>query len=217
MRRFRTTLAAGLCGLTLVLVAGVVVGDDQPNSVLLVARPELGDPNFAHSVVLVTRHQGGATVGVVLNRPTSTPLSEVFPAVKELADRPDVLFGGGPVSRGTLVLVFRSSTRPANALRVLEDVYMTLDPDLVERVITQPDAEFRLYAGYAGWAPGQLEAEMHQGGWHVLEPDAATLFRTAPDAMWPLLNERASRRGLRTDASGSTEPARPVEATRPPA
>jgi putative transcriptional regulator len=196
-----TTICTVLLPVTLVLGAGVAAAEDRPNAVLLVARPELTDPNFDRTVILVTRHQGGGAVGVVLNRPTATRLGEVFPAEKALKDRPDVLFSGGPVSRGALVLVFRSVNRPANALRVLDDVYMTLDPGLLERVIGQPDAEFHLYAGYAGWAPGQLEAEIHHGGWHVLEPDDDTLFRMAPHTMWPTLLERASGRGLQTDAN----------------
>jgi putative transcriptional regulator len=199
---------------TVALLAGPARADDEANSILLVAKPELQDPNFAQTVVLVTRHRGGGAVGVVLNRPTATRLSEVFPARKELTGRPDVLFSGGPVSRGTLVLVFRSADRPANALRVLDDVYMSLDPAVFERIIAQPDgAAFHLYAGYAGWAPGQLEVEIHHGGWLVVEPDAGTLFGMAPDTMWPTLHERASHHGLQTDASGTPDLTRQIHAT----
>jgi putative transcriptional regulator len=199
---------------TVALVAGSARAADEANAILLVAKPELQDPNFARTVVLVTRHQGGGAVGVILNRPTSTRLSEVFPERKELAGRPDVLFSGGPVSRGTLVLVFRTADHPANSLRVLDDVYMSLDASLFERVIAQPDAaEFHLYAGYAGWGPGQLEAEIHHGGWLVVEPDARTLFGMTADKMWPTLHERAMGRGLQTDATSAPDLTRQMEAT----
>jgi putative transcriptional regulator len=166
-----------------------------PNGVLLVARPELSDPNFRRTVVLVTRHAHGGAVGVILNRPTAVPLKEVFPAHPHLAARADVLYRGGPVSGETLVFVFRSSAPPPNALRVLEDVYMSLDRGLLEAMVARPDpGELRVYAGYAGWAPGQLEAEIHHGGWHVLDADPTTIFRADPQTLWPTLLRRATSR-----------------------
>jgi putative transcriptional regulator len=191
-----------LLAVTLVLVPRAEA-QEAANGVFLVARPELKDPTFAESVVLVTRHQGGGTVGVILNRPTTTRLSEVFPGQKHLDKRPDVVFSGGPVAPGTLVLVFRSTAQPASALHVLDDVYMTLDPEVMEHVLARPDAtDFRVYSGYAGWAPAQLEVEIHRGGWHVLDADEQTLFHMSPDAMWRTLLGRASPR-TRADRPGA--------------
>lgn len=172
-----------------------VAAPPRPNGVLLVARPGLSDPNFRKTVVLVTRHAHGGAVGVILNRPTAVPLKEVLPAHPQLEARAGVLYRGGPVSRETLVFVFRSANPPGNALRVLEDVYMSLDRELLEALVARPEAvELRVYAGYAGWAPGQLEAEIHHGGWHVLDADADTIFRADPETLWPTLLRRATSR-----------------------
>jgi putative transcriptional regulator len=187
-------LAAGLW-----LIAATAAAQDAPNGVLLVAKPDLGDPNFRETVVLVTRHPGGGAVGVVLNRPTRMPASQLLPEHEALRGRPDRLFAGGPVSPRALVAVFRSKDRPEAALRVLADVYLSLDGVFLDGLLRRPDAprELRVYAGYAGWAPGQLEAEIARDDWYVLEPDAATIFRADPATLWRELHRRASSRSTR--------------------
>lgn len=193
-------LRAGLLVAALGLLPTPAAAQDRPNGILLVARPELGDPNFRETVVLVTRHAHGGAVGVILNRPTVVPLRQLFPATESLKGRPDVVFHGGPVSAATLVVVFRAAAPPPNALRVLDDVYMSLDPELLDRLVGRsPLPELRVHAGYAGWAPGQLEAEIHRGAWHVLDADAETIFQADPATMWRTLLRRATSRTVRRD------------------
>jgi putative transcriptional regulator len=180
--------------LLLSAVAAPAAEAPRANGLLLVARPTLVDPNFRETVVLVTRHAGGGAVGVVLNRPTGLRLEEAFPDQTSLKGRPDVVFLGGPVSTGTLVTVFRAPGPEAKALRVLDDVWMTLDRDVVDRVLATGSREVRIHGGHAGWAPGQLEAEIAHGAWVVLDADAETIFRMDPQTMWRTLLRRASER-----------------------
>ena len=218
-----------LGALLLAGLASVVPGaaaQDRPNGVLLVARPELTDPNFAQTVVLVTRHAHGGAVGVILNRPTALGLAEAFPSLEGLRGRRDAVFQGGPVARGAAAFVFRSSERPREALHVLGDVWLSLDPGLLQRLLAgPPPPALRVYAGYAGWAPGQLEAEIHHGGWHVLDADAATIFEAEPRTMWRTLLRRATSRSTRASPPGPTNRGRqcavlevtssPVDPSRP--
>lgn len=196
----RACLVAAMAVAVLLLSAlGIPLarGQERQHAVLLVATAQLTDPNFAESVVLVTMRPSGGAVGVILNRPTDTRASDVLPAHEGLKTRTDVVFRGGPVSRGALVLAFRTADRlpPGNTARVLDDVYLSLDPDVIDRVLGQPDPPtFRLYTGYAGWAPGQLEAEMLRGGWFVVEADAESVFTTNPRDLWRTLMLRASSR-----------------------
>jgi putative transcriptional regulator len=187
-------LAAGLW-----LLAATAVGQDAPNGVVLVAKPSLVDPNFRETVVLVTRHPGGGAVGIILNRPTRVPVAQLLPEHEGLRGRPDHLFAGGPVSPRALIGVFRSTERPEASLRVLADVYLTLDGAFLDGLLRRADAprELRLYAGYAGWAPGQLEAEIARDDWYVLEPDLDTIFRADPVTLWRELLRRASARSTR--------------------
>src|SRR5439155_501356 len=129
---------------------------ERPNGVLLVAKPGLTDPNFRETVVLVTQTPDAQTVGVILNRPTERKLSG------------ENVFFGGPVLRETIVALFQSRERPESpAFHVLRDVYLTMQPETVERLLARRGQRFRLYAGFSGWAPLQLQAELARDGGHV--------------------------------------------------
>lgn len=155
---------------------------DAPNALLLVAKPDLLDPNFRETVVLVTQTPDYSTVGVVLNRPT--------PVKDERSGAP--VFSGGPVLPRTLVALFRSETAPqAPAFHVLKHVYLSMHPDNIERLLAGPVGRSRLFAGFSGWAPRQLEAEIGRGGWYVMPAKEEILFRNDTAGMWRELVERA--------------------------
>ena len=161
-----------------------------PNGALLVAKPGLSDPNFSRSVVLVTQAEDGSTVGVILNRPTSVR--------HEPTGEP--VFTGGPVMPRTMVALFRPETVPsAPSFHVLQGIYLSMHPTILGNL----KPPYRLYAGFAGWAPGQLEAEIARDGWYVLPASAELLFRVDSAGMWEELVERASahRTARRPDAA----------------
>jgi putative transcriptional regulator len=165
-----------------VLLATVAAAQpgERPNSVLLVAKPSLTDPNFRETVVLVTQTPEAQTVGVILNRPTDSKMSGY------------AVFFGGPVLRQSTVALFRSSAPPESpAFPVLEGVYLTLHPQNIERLLARPGQRFRLYAGFSGWAPGQLEDELARDGWYVLPASEELLFRKDTSGMWSELLGKA--------------------------
>ena len=180
--------AALLGALAALLLAGSAAAqqDQPPNSVLLVAKPGLRDPNFARTVVLATRAGEGHTVGVILNRPTGA----------RLGSRP--LAFGGPVLPASRIALFVAQAPPeAAAFPVLERVYLTLHPRNVEALIEQPEARVRLFAGFAAWSPGQLERELDEASWYVLPAEEALLFRETTDGLWEELVARALGRQAR--------------------
>ncbi len=85
----------------------------------------------------------------------------------------------------------------AAAFHVLKDVYLTMHPDNIEKLLADPKARYRIYAGFSGWAPRQLESEFMRDGWHVLPADEATVFREGSEGMWEELLDRAKRLGPR--------------------
>jgi len=187
--------------LLLAWIAGPVLA--QPNGILLIAKPGLPDPNFSETVVLVARTDDAATVGVILNRPTVRRLVDVAPSWPGAQDFTEQLYDGGPVMRQALVALYVSDATPkANAFRVLPNVYLSMHPENLEPLIAQPGARMRLYAGFSGWAPRQLEAEMQTGSWYVLRATEDLLFRKDTAGMWSELVERA--RGARTARDPST-------------
>ena len=173
--------------LSLLLTAAVHAQVEPPNGVLLVAKPELVDPNFRETVVLVSQTPDGSTVGVILNRPT--------PRRHETSGDP-VGFGG-PVMREVLVALYRSERQPeAAAFHVLRGVYLTMHPQNIEPLLEKDSdrSSHRLFMGFSGWAPGQLESELAREGWFVLPASAEILFRKDSSGMWEELVRKARGR-----------------------
>jgi putative transcriptional regulator len=164
---------------------------ETPNGVFLVATPALADPNFSHSVVLVTQAPDGSTVGFIVNRPGRHSLAEILPENEMLRRFTEPLYLGGPVEGGGLFAVFRAKENPPGALRVLDDVSFALDPAVVEKLLHTPPERVRFFNGFAGWAPGQLAAELQIGGWYVLNADAEIVFRKDMHGLWEELVVRA--------------------------
>ena len=176
-----------------------------PNGLFLVAKPTLTDPNFARTVVLVTQTEDGSTVGVIVNRPSMLGLSQFLSGEFETQNYRDPIFLGGPVMHQAIVAVYRSETPPvAAAFHVLKNLYLTMHADNLKLMLGTPGARYRLYAGFSGWAPRQLQSEFTQDGWYVLPADEATVFRKTTDGMWEELVARAVSRGPRTRNSGVT-------------
>jgi putative transcriptional regulator len=138
-------------------------------------------------VVLVTQTPDFSTVGVILNRPTSTK--------HEASGAP--LYEGGPVMRPVTVALFRSSLPPqAPAFHVLNSVYLSMHPENVEKLAPR-SGRYRLFAGFSGWAPGQLEGEIRRDGWHVLPASEELLFREDTSGLWHELLDRARSKKTR--------------------
>jgi len=189
-----TNAVARLC---LVLAAAIAPGVpaqqlERPNGVFVVAKPSLEDPNFARTVVLVTQTPDASTVGVIVNRPTQIPLRELLPGVDSSAGYRDPVFFGGPVMPRAVVALFRSERPPkASAFHVLRDLYLTMHPENITRLLSEPGPQYRLYAGFSGWAPRQLEGEFKRDGWYILPADAAAVFRGDVENLWSELVRKA--------------------------
>lgn len=154
--------------------------------VLLVASPSLDDPNFHQTVLLIIEHGRGGTVGLILNRPTDVLLSEVLQDLPRLKRTTHRLFAGGPVGQTQMVLLFRLEGPYPDTLLIFSRIYVGT-PRVLERIITQPKPTeaFRAFAGFAGWAPGQLEHEMLEGAWGVLPKHSFDIFDKDPARLWP--------------------------------
>ena len=165
-------------------------GVPQPGSHrgrLLVATPPLVDPNFDRTVVLMLEHGDDGALGVVLNRRSETAIGDVFPEWGEVVSPPDVVFAGGPVSTDAVIALARRRDATAGEregfVQILDDlgtVDLAQDPLDIGASL---DA-LRVFAGYAGWTPGQLEAELAQGAWFVVAMEPGDPFVAAPERLW---------------------------------
>lgn len=160
----------------------------------LVASRRLNDPNFYQTVILLIRYNRDGASGLVINRPLNLKLSTVMPEIKELEQRKENLYLGGPVEPGRVLLLLKSAVAPEESIPVFGDVYISSSRKELKRLAksNNTDEKFRIYAGYAGWAPGQLDSERDRGDWHVLNADAATLFDKKSSEIWQELIHRFS-------------------------
>jgi putative transcriptional regulator len=161
---------------------------------LLVASRELGDPNFAETVVLLVHYDREGVVGLVVNRRTKVPVSRALEDVKGAKGRTDLMYVGGPVGRTGVLALVRSPTKVDEAEPVFGDVYLVTKAAALEKTISaaHPDT-LRVYLGYAGWTPRQLEAELELGAWHIFSGDAAMVFAAHPESVWPRLIEKTEQ------------------------
>lgn len=182
--------------LLLALGAGVLAPAPSPaqnpgRGDFLVAGRELGDPNFHRAVVLMIAHDPEGAMGLVINRRTQVPVSEVFTESRELAGTDAWVYLGGPVSPNQFFILVRQENPPAGSLRLLGDLYL-VDLEFLQRLLGGGGHVFRVYAGYAGWGPGQLDGEIARGDWHVLPGDEESVLSEEPEAVWQLLIERST-------------------------
>ncbi len=156
----------------------------------LIADEQLRDPNFEKTVVLLLHYdRGGGAMGVIINRPTEMDLSTVMPEIEGTGDQTRSLYFGGPVALEQILLLVRSGEEPEDATEVFADVWVSGSRPLLEALVSgKISGTFRLYAGNAGWAPGQLENEIRRGDWRVVPGDVESIFDRRPTELWRRLS-----------------------------
>jgi putative transcriptional regulator len=180
-----------------VLAAGVCA-QNPSGTFFLVAKPGMPDPNFRETVVLVTEGERAQVTGVIVNRPTDRSLAELLPS-ERFKSFTDPIFFGGPVELQGLFAVFRADKLPGEALTMLPGLYLALHPNTIDVLLSSPPAKIRFFAGYSGWAPGQLRSELDRGDWLVVDADADAVFLKDTSRLWRDMVRRAT--GVRVDAA----------------
>ena len=149
---------------------------------LLVASPGLLDANFRRAVVLVVAHDEDGAVGIVLNRTSETEVSEAVPELSELVDPGGAISVGGPVQNEAVIVLAEWDEPEEAGSIVFDDVGLMGAEAELERVASAT-RRVRVFAGYAGWTAGQLEAELAEPSWIVEEAEAEDVFGDDPD-LW---------------------------------
>jgi len=162
---------------------------DSLRSQLLVASPQLMDPNFARTVVLITEHNDDGAMGIVLNRPASTTVTDAAPELEDLVEPGEDVFVGGPVQPSSVIVLAEWDSPDEVGVPVFDGIGFVgadSDPDELARAVSRA----RVFAGFAGWSPGQLETELERDDW-ILEPALPDdVFSTVPGQLWSDVLER---------------------------
>jgi putative transcriptional regulator len=162
--------------------------DAKPlTAILLVARDDLRDSSFADSILLVMNNLAPGPVGIIINRPMPVPVSHLFPDLKHLAQVRDKVYFGGPVDLESVWFLFRAAAPPEHAIQACEGVYLSADRHLLLQLLgrSKPMDGLRIFLGHAGWAPGQLEAEIERGDWTSKRAEMEAIFSGKSEHPWP--------------------------------
>ena len=158
---------------------------------LLLASPSLRDPNFARTVVLIGVHNDDGAMGVILNRRSAVTISEAVPQLEEAVDGSDAVYVGGPVQPSSVVCL-AEFTEPSLAELLVFGRIGFPAPAAALSSLADATARRRVFAGYAGWGEGQLDAEIEQGDWIADAPQPEDVFTEEPDQLW---SEVLTRKG----------------------
>lgn len=147
---------------------------------LLVASPRLVDPNFARTVVVLLNHDGQGAMGVVINRPSELPVADYLPEWVDTLASPEMVFYGGPVEQTVAIGLRESPDAGANATPIPGLGMVDFGEDQEDLT----DGRVRVFAGYAGWGPGQLEEEIEEESWIIVPAFARDVFSSIPGDLW---------------------------------
>jgi putative transcriptional regulator len=174
---------------------------DSVKGSFLIASPGLLDPNFARTVVLIAEHTPEGSFGLVLNRPGSLKLAELWATLAPAESCPSeaVSFAGGPVQPSSVFLLHTCADLAEGAEPILPGLYLGSDVDLLRKLLEREEALraggerrelFRVFCGYSGWGEGQLDGELKAGGWLVQPATLELVFSSPPATLWARSMER---------------------------
>ena len=153
---------------------------------LLVATPRLDHPTFRRTVILLLDHDEDGALGVVVNRPMAVDVDAVLPTWQALATVPGRLYSGGPVATDSalgLVAVPGDDEEPLGVRRIIGSLGL-VDLDTPPEIVAAELSGLRIFAGYAGWSAGQLEYEITEGSWYVVDAEPRDAFSDDPEDLW---------------------------------
>ena len=183
------------CAIVAIAWSSPARSTDIGDSIILVAKRQLQDKLYG-STILIARPIGAERhVGFIINKPTQVTLGKLFPTHEPSRKVTDPVFLGGPVSPEVIFALVQGRQNPGGrSIRILDDLYLAIDSDVVDRVIEKQPAQARFFAGMVLWRPGELHEEVKRGLWYLQDPKADIVLRKQTDGMWEELLGRSERK-----------------------
>jgi putative transcriptional regulator len=168
---------------------------DIDDSIILIAKRQLHDKLYG-STILIARPIGAERhVGFIINKPTQMTLGKLFPAHEPSRKVTDPVFLGGPVSPEVIFAMVQGRESPGGrSIKILDDLYLAIDSEVVDRVIEKQSSQARFFAGMVLWRPGELHEEVKRGLWYLHDAKADIVLRKPTDGMWEELLGRSERK-----------------------
>jgi len=169
--------------------------DPDDDSIILVAKRQLQDKLYGSTIVLTRPIGAERHVGFIINKPTQVTLAKLFPGHEPSKKVVDPVFLGGPVSPEVIFALVQGKQSPGGrSIKILDDLYLAIDSDVVDSVIEKQAAQARFFAGMVLWRPGELNDELKRGLWYVLDAKSDLALRKSTEGMWEELVGRSERK-----------------------
>ena len=167
---------------------------DPAKGRFLVATPRLNGSVFEQSVILLIDYSLVGATGLIINKLSAVTASEAFPDIRELADYRGNINLGGPIKIRHFLFLIRSGNRPLESKEILQDLYFSASMNTLKESANRKEkgVKFRMYFGYSGWSPGQLEREIRRGSWYVMEGEQDVVFSEKTSLIWQNLIRKRS-------------------------
>jgi putative transcriptional regulator len=183
------------CAILAIAWASPASPADLDDSIILVAKRQLQDKLYGSTILIARPIGAGRHVGFIVNKPTQVTLGKLFPTHEPSRKVTDPVFLGGPVSPEVIFALVQGRQSPGGrSLKILDDLYLAIDSEVVDRIIEKQPAQARFFAGMVLWQPGELNDEIKRGLWYLQDPKADVVLRKPTDGMWEELLGRAERK-----------------------
>jgi putative transcriptional regulator len=166
--------------------------EDLAQGRILIMQRDAPDPLFARSVIVLARYDETGALGLMIHYRSEVPIQRALAGIKGAEKRTDPLFVGGPVELQGVLALLRSNMPPEGASRVAGNLYLLSSKQSLGTALSEgrKASELRIFLGYAGWGPGQLENEVRQHGWYIFNYDESLVFDEHPDTLWQRLIDK---------------------------
>ena len=175
------------------LVSDINASGEKPaKGKFLVASRDSNDPIFIETVVLLVDYGTYGAKGYIINRPSDISLSELFIGIEIKKEKGEMLYFGGPVATYRIAVLLQSDKKPEGSDNIFEDIYLSTRSEEWKAILENEKIRFRVLSGYTGWAPGQLDWELSEGMWHVVDGDKGSIFMKPWSKVWQDLIDQVS-------------------------
>ena len=183
------------CALVAIAWASPVRPADDSDSIILIAKRQLQDKLYGSTILIARPIGADRHVGFIINKPTQITLGKLFPSHEPSRRVTDPVFLGGPVSPEVIFAMVHGKESPGGrSIKILDDLYLAIDSDVVDRVIEKQPAQARFFAGMVLWRPGELHEEIKRGLWYLHDARADLVLRKPTESMWEELVGRSERK-----------------------
>jgi putative transcriptional regulator len=206
LRRAITALIAGFLLAASSGVAQSMRPEDLAQGKIIITPRDSPDPYFSNSVIVLAHYDQTGALGLMLHYKSDLTIQKALKSIAGAEKRTDPVFVGGPVELPVVFALQRTKSAPTGVSHVTDDLYLMTSKQSIATALAdgRPASDLRVFIGYSGWGPGQLEREVRRSGWYIFAYDESIIFDDHPDTLWNRLIAKTERRLAIFQRPGST-------------